>query len=134
MKTLLFIIFIAFTLPTYSQFFVGESKEEVIYALKNANIQFTEDKLTDSTSRISWLKENQFQMIWVLNRDSIVTRQTLIPEKDNGLNEFVKWFNKDFVIVSLTEWRNYLKGRIYQIKLEYMLNEPFISITLLPSS
>ncbi len=69
-------------------------------------------------------------MILVLNTKNIVTQQTLIPEKANGVNEFVKWFNKDFVIISETEWKNYTNGKIYKIQLEYILKEPFFSITL----
>jgi len=71
----------------YSQFFVGDSKEDVKSALLKNNIKFTEGRLTDTTSRISWLNENEFQMIWVLNSKDIVVRQTLIPEKENGVND-----------------------------------------------
>ena len=118
----------------YSQFFVGDSKETVKSALISNNLRFTESKLTDITSRISVLYENEYQMIWVLDSNDIVIRQTLIPEMENGVNQFVKWFNEDFVIISDTEWRNYANGRIYKIQLEYLLQEPFFSITLSPDS
>lgn len=118
----------------YSQFFVGDSKETVISALKSNNVKFTESELTEITSRISVLYENEYQMIWVLDSNDIVIKQTLIPEMENGVNVFVKWFNEDFVIISDTEWRNYANGRIYKIKLEYILREPFFSIILSPDS
>jgi len=118
----------------YSQFFVGDFKETVKSALKSNNLKFTESELTDTTSRISVLYENEYQMIWVLDSNDTVIRQTLIPEMKNGVNEFVKWFNKDFVIISDTEWRNYSNGRIYKIQLEYILREPFFSITLAPKT
>ncbi len=118
----------------YSQFYVGDSREAVKSVLQKNNVKFTESELTDSTSRISVLYKYDYQMIWVLNSNDIVTRQTLIPEKENGVNEFVKWFNKDFVIISDTEWRNYTKGRIYKIQLKYILREPFFSITLVPET
>lgn len=128
----LFILFQSFLV--YSQFYVGDSREDVKSVLQKNNVKFTESELTDSTSRISVLYKYDYQMIWVLNSNDIVTRQTLIPEKENGLNEFVKWFNKKFVIISDTEWRNYSNGRIYKIQLEYILREPFFSITLVPES
>lgn len=131
MKTLLFLAFFIFSNDCFSQFFVGDRKQDVKSALIEKNIDFTEERLTDTTSRISWLKQKEFQMIWVFNDNDIVTRQTLIPESKNGLNEFVKWFNEDYVALSPTEWRNYQKDRIFQIKLEYILKEPFFSITLL---
>ncbi len=118
----------------YSQFFVGDSKATVKSALKRNKLIFTESELTDTTSRISVLYENEYQMIWVLDANDIVTRQTLIPEMENGVNEFVKWFNVDFVIISDTEWRNYANGKIYKIQLEYIFREPFFSITLSPDS
>ena len=78
----------------YSQFFVGDSKETVKSALKSNNFKFTESELTDTTSRISVLYENEYQMIWVLDSNDIVIKQTLIPEMENGVNVFVKWFNR----------------------------------------
>ena len=134
MKYIILLLLITKSTFSYSQFFVGDTREKVKSALIKGKINFTENKLTDTTSRISWLSENEFQMIWVLDNKGLVTRQTLISEKENGINEFVKWFNKDFVIISPTEWRNYANGKIYQIKLEYLYNEPFFSITLLPLS
>jgi hypothetical protein len=125
---LLFVLFQPFFV--YSQFYVGDSREDVKSVLQKNNVKFTESEITDSTRRISVLYKYDYQMIWVLNSNDIVTRQTLIPEKENGVNEFVQWFNKDFVTISDTEWRNYANGRIYKIKLEYMLREPFFSITL----
>ena len=123
-----FLLFFSFT--AYSQFNVGDSKELVISALERNNIEFTQSMLTDSTSRISVLQENEYQMIWILDATGKVTKQTLIPEMENGVNEYVKWFNKDFVIISDTEWKNYDNGRIYKIQLESILQEYFFSITL----
>ncbi|WP_341227011.1 hypothetical protein [uncultured Arcticibacterium sp.] len=131
--TILFFFLIKFTFG-YSQFSVGDTKENVISGLKSTNTEFTESQLTDSTSRISVLYENQYQMIWMLDVNDKVFRQTLIPEMENGANEFVKLFNKDFVIISDVEWRNYENGRIYKIQLEFILDEPIFSITLSPSS
>ena len=119
------------SVSAYSQFFVGNSKQEVKSALMKNNVKFTEQKITDTTNRISWLNEKEFQMIWVFNNKDSLKGQTLISEKHNGINEFVKWFNEDFVIISPTEWRNYSNGVIYNIKLEKLLNEHLFSITLL---
>ncbi|MBN8681715.1 MAG: hypothetical protein J0L99_03660 [Chitinophagales bacterium] len=118
----------------YAQFFVGDSKEAVLGFLIENNVKFTEAKLSDTTSRISVLYEKEYQMIWVLNSDNVVIKQTLIPESKNGVNEFVRWFNEDFVRISDTEWRNYANGRIYRIQLIYFLKEPLFSITLSPDS
>jgi hypothetical protein len=134
MKYLILFFLLIQSAFAHSQFFVGDSKKDVKSALVKNNIEFTEAKLTDTTSRISWLNKNEFQMIWVLDSNDTVIRQTLISEKENGINEFVKWFNKDFVIISPNEWRNYAKEKIYKIKLEYLLSEPIFSITLLPIS
>lgn len=119
---------------SYSQFFVGDSRTFAKSVLKKNDIKFTEDIVTDSTDRIAWIVKNEYEMILVLNTHDIVIRQTLIPEKENGVNEFVKWFNKDFVRISATEWRNYADGRIYKIELKYLLREPVFSITLASAS
>lgn len=134
MKPFILLLLLTNFAIAHSQFFVGVSKRDVKSALLDFNIKFTEAKLTDTTSRISWLSENEFQMIWVLNSMDTVTRQTLISEKENGINEFVKWFNEDFVIISATEWRNYSNGIIYAIKLENLFGELIFSITPLPVS
>jgi predicted oxidoreductase len=92
--TLLFFL-LTRSILSYSQFFVGNTKEFAKAALQKRKIKFTEDKVTDTTNRISWILKNEYQMIPVLNTNNMVTRQTLIPEKENEVNEFVKWFNKD---------------------------------------
>ncbi len=130
MKNIFLFLFLIHSTVGYSQFFVGESREFAKSILEKSNVVYTEDEVTDTINRISWIVENEYQMILVLNTDDIIIRQTLIPEKENGVNEFVKWFNKDFVIISDTEWKNYSNGRIYKIKLEYILTEPLFSITL----
>ena len=132
MKYILLLFLITNSSLAYSQFFVGVTKSEVKSALLKDKIIFTEDKLTDTTSRISWLNENQFQMIWILNSKDSVTKQTLISEKKNGINEFVKILNKEFVIISATEWRNYTNGIIYNIKMENLFGEFIFSIIPLP--
>jgi hypothetical protein len=134
MRYIVIFSFLFQSLSVYSQFSVGDSKEDVKSALKSDNIEFTESNLTDTTSRISVLYENEYQMIWVLDYNGKVIRQTLIAEMENGVNKFVRSFNKDFVVISDTEWRNYANGRIYKIQLEYILREPFFSITLSPNS
>ena len=134
MRHVLLIFLLAQSISSYSQFFVGDSKEYTKAILEKNEIVFSEAVLTDTTSRISWIVENAFQMILVLNNEDIVIRQTLLPDGENGVNEFVKWFNKDFVIISDAEWRTYENGRIYKIKLEHLYGEPYFSITLSPDS
>ena len=132
MRYLLIFFLLILIEPCYSQFFVGDTKETVKSALQKKNIKFTESKVTDTTNRISWLVENEYQVIWVLDLHDSVIRQTIIPEKENGANELVKWFNRDFVVISPAEWRNYADGRIYKIQLEYILRESLFSVTLIP--
>lgn len=136
MRYLITFLLITISLSGYSQFFIGDSKQAVKSVLHGNNVKITEDKLTDSTSRISWLVENEFQAIWVLDIYGKVIRQTIIPEKKNGVNDFVKRFNRDFVVISDTEWKNYSQGILYHIKLEYIVNEPIFSVILtrLPNS
>lgn len=132
MKYLVLLFFIINSTLAYSQFFVGVTKRDVKTTLLKNKIIFTEDKLTDTTSRISWLNENQFQMIWILNSNDSVTKQTLISEKKNGINEFVKIFNESFVVISATEWRNYTNGIVYNIKLVNLYGDFIFSIIPLP--
>lgn len=130
MRLLILFVLLICPLLTFAQFFVGGTKEEVLAVLKKNNVKFEESAVTDSTSRISVHEENDFQMIWALNNKGVVQRQTLIPYKENGVNEYVKLFNRDYVVVSDTEWKTYSAGKIFLIKLEYLLKEPFFSITI----
>lgn len=134
MKYILLLFLLIQSELCFSQFFVGDSRKFVKPILVKNEIKFTEGVVTDTTNRISWIVENQYQMILVLNTKDIVIRQTLIPEKENGVNELVRWFNEDFVRISDTEWRNYNGGRIYKIELKYLLHEPVFSITLAAQS
>lgn len=134
MRYLILVFLIMQSVSGYSQFFVGDSTEFAESILEKNKIKFTKSKLTATTSRISWIVDNEYQMILVYNTKNTITRQTLIPEGENGVNEFVRWFNEDFVVISDSEWKNYENGRIYIIKLEHILGEPFFSITLSPDS
>ena len=49
---------------------------------------------------------------------------------ENGINNFVKWFNKDFVVISPTKWRNYSRNLIYDIELENLFGEYIFTITI----
>jgi hypothetical protein len=113
---------------------VGDTKDEAAKTLHELRIPYEQNRINDTTSRFSWIIPNEYQMIIVFNNSGIATRQTLIPEKENGVNEFVSNFNKDYVKISDIEWRNYENGRIYKITLEYILTEPFFSITLSENS
>lgn len=130
MRVVLLIFILLQSVSGYSQFFLGESRDYVKATLEKSAIKFTENKVTDTTNRISWIIQDEYQMILVLNLKDIVIKQTLIPEKENEVNKFVRLFNKDFVIISDTEWRNYADGRIYRIQLEYIGKEPLFSMTL----
>jgi len=130
MKSFVSLILIVFPLSAFAQYFVGDSKEDVLKVLRKKNVKFEESQVTDSTSRISVLEENNYQMIWVLDSNDKVLRQTLIPYRENGVNEFVKIFNRDYVVVSDTEWKSYSSGKIFLIKLEFIYREPLFSITL----
>ena len=132
MKYALLLFLLTKTVFSYSQFFVGDSRVLAKSILDTKKIDYSEDLIEEpyKIDRISWIIENEYQMILIFNTDDVVIKQTLIPEKKNGVNEFVKWFNEEFVVVSNTEWKNYANGRIYNIKLEYILREPLFSITL----
>jgi hypothetical protein len=130
---LLLLLFTQYNLG-YSQFCIGDSEEFTKSVLEQKKIKYTVDKITDTSNRISYIIENEYQMIFLFNASGIINSQTLIPEKKNGVNEFVRWFNRDFVVISDTEWRNYSKGRIFKIQLEHILHEPYFKITLSSSS
>mgnify|MGYP001798388010 CR=1 FL=1 len=99
MRYLILVFLIMQSVSGYSQFFVGDSTEFAESILEKNKIKFTKSKLTATTSRISWIVDNEYQKILVYNTKNTITRQTLIPEGENGVNEFVRWFNEDFVVI-----------------------------------
>jgi len=127
-------IFLFFSLVlsniSYSQFFVGDTYKDVKDVLKKEHVKFTKGKVTDTTHRISWIEEGVYQMIILFDNHDTVIRQTLIPEREEDINGYVKRFNKNYVPVSDREWKNYANGRIYRIQLEYLYTVPIFSITL----
>jgi hypothetical protein len=138
MRYIFFFLLLLKSISCYSQFYVGDSKEEAESILQRGEINFTQAKLSDTTNRVAWFTEDSiYEEILVLNNNNIVTKQTIVQGKDNPnftINELVKWFNKDFVTISPTEWRDYDKGRIYKIQLDYLLDQPLFTITLIPHS
>ena len=123
MKYIIILFICVNSLHAQDLWFCGTTKNEVKKALSENKKDFTEEKLTDSTKRISWLVENAFQMIWVFDLKDSLKFQTLISEHENGINEFIKMFNKEFVVISPTKWRNYNGGIIYEINLKELVGE-----------
>jgi len=121
------------SISAYSQFFVGQTKDFANSFLQKNHIKFTRANLTDTTSRLSWMNENQYQVILVFDVKDSVILQTIIPENDKVINQLVRKFTKDFVTVSETEWRNYAKGKIYQIRLSYLLENALFTISIIPN-
>jgi len=113
----------------YTQFYVGDTKDAAKAALIKAKIKFKEARLTDTTYRFSWMDQDKYEIILVFNANNTVIQETIIPEKDEFVNGVVKWFNRDLVVVSDTEWKHYANGTIYKVQLSYILNEPLFTIS-----
>lgn len=123
------ILFISInSLHAQDLWFCGTTKNEVKKALSENKKDFTEDKLTDSTKRISWEIIGDFQMIWVFDLKDSLKFQSLFSLKDNGINEIVSFFNREFVVVSTTKWRHYKDGIIYEIELKDLIGIFYFSI------
>lgn len=135
MRYVILLFLLVQSLLGYSQlFFIGESRADIKSLLKKNKLEFEEYSRTDSTSGIAFYYEGGTQMTCVLDSNDIVIWQRLYPEGE-PVNYFVKWFNKDFVIISDTEWRNYENGKIYKIELTYLPFEiAFFTIILSPDS
>jgi hypothetical protein len=79
------------------------------------------------------MEPDKYQMILVFDTKEMVTQQTIIPENEEAGNFFIKWFNKDYVIVSDTEWKAYTMGKILKIQLSFILDNALFSITSIPT-
>jgi hypothetical protein len=110
---------------SFSQKFIGLNEEEINYhiktTLKNEINDITRTYSSDGTLIIGWnnFKLDYFQALY-FDKKGIVQVESKKPDSNDILNTMIKVYDKNCIKISSTEWKYYLRGAIYRIRLQYV--------------
>lgn len=93
---------------------IGLTKSEII---KEYGINYTVKKDNDGADIFSYSKDNQGRLIYFLKtrNGNEVCYQWKTLEQFDRINEFVKFFNKEYVTISKMRWKDYKTNTVYEV-------------------
>jgi len=107
-----------------SQGLIGKNEKDVVSRVKtafsNKISEVSRTYTTDGTLVVAWDNYDTkcFQAVY-FNKGGIASVETTRPENVSGLNSYIEFYDKMCVKISDTEWKWYLAGKTYRIKLLY---------------
>jgi len=123
MKYLLFLVFsLYFSISGYSQYYLGQSEKQIREVI-DGEIVKDYIKLGDTKAKtLTWFdKPNSSLVLVMFNTYDEIIRTIISPSDRDATQSWVKFFNKNYVIVSEKEWTLYSDtGNTLKIKLSYL--------------
>jgi hypothetical protein len=115
-RELLTILFILVCTYTFAQARIGSSATEIknVFWESHYNLKSGYDNDGDYFITIEIEKAT---VAYYFDLDKICSRTVIFPDNQGALNFYVELYNKQYVIVSPTEWKMYSSGGIANIKL-----------------
>jgi hypothetical protein len=80
------------------------------------------DTLPDGAKTYSLATEHA-NVTYIFNSKLICNATFIFPLTQGKLNEYVKLYNSNYVIISSKEWKAYIGSGVLDIKLEYLTNK-----------
>lgn len=66
------------------------------------------------------IEELDMDVVYLCGSDEICNATAIIPKTQRALNTLVELYNKEYVIISKTEWKMYSKNGISKVKLYFV--------------
>ena len=117
MKKLIFILllFVSFQ-TTKAQSRIGYSEAQI----KNDFSTYSfEEGYTDDGTKYIYFKDDRALIVYYFGENGLCTITGIFPLTQGSLNFFVQQYNKQYVIISSTQWQAYLHKGILEINLRY---------------
>jgi hypothetical protein len=120
-KLSLIVLAISLSTFSFSQFSIGLSKQQVIAKVRKENgssLKITQKVVDDGVICISWTTEIGLEQVYVDNTN-LSMLHTITPKNKTFLNGLIEKYNSLGVVVSATEWKFYIDGWVFEVKLTY---------------
>lgn len=117
-KILLTILFGITSLVIFGQARLGSSATEIKNEFWESSYNLKSGYTDDYTYYIS-IETERATVIYYFNSDKVCNLCAIAPDNQGQLNFYVELYNKQYVVVSSTEWKMYSANGIANIKLVY---------------
>ena len=117
-RTLLTIFFAITTVIVFGQSRIGSSATDIKSEFWESKYKLKSGYDKDNDYYIT-LQTEKATVTYYFNTDKVCTSTIIIPDNQGALNFYVELYNKQYVIVSSTEWKMYSNNGIASIKLIY---------------
>ena len=120
-KIILTSIFVVTSYIVFGQARLGYSEAEIKTEFSNSRYKLTSDYNEDGIYYIT-IETERAIVSYLFNSDKICKASFILPNNDGALNFYVEMYNKEYVILSPTNWKVYSSQGISDIELIYPEN------------
>lgn len=117
-RTLLTILFAITSVIVYGQARLGSSVSEIKSEFWESSYKQKSGYDKDGDYYIT-IETSNATVTYYFNSDKICYLTAIIPDNQGALNFYVEMYNKQYVIVSSTQWKMYSNNGIANIKLVF---------------
>jgi hypothetical protein len=117
-RTLLTILFAILNVLLFGQARLGTSASDIKSEFGETSYNLKSGYDSDGDYYIT-VKTERANVVYYFNSAGICTSTIIAPDNQGALNFYVELYNKQYVIVSSTEWKMYSNGGIASVKLVF---------------
>lgn len=117
-RTLLTILFAIATMVVFGQARLGSKVSEIKSEFYESNYNLKSGYANDGDYYITITTEKA-TVAYYFNSDLVCYLTAIMPNNQGALNFYVELYNKQYVVVSATEWKMYSNNGIAKISLVY---------------
>lgn len=113
----LIVLCLLYSNVAFSQVRLNYTKSDIISEFSNENFKLDEfnydglDAVTIFTKRVN--------LLYLFNKNNVCKVSILIPHTQQDLKYFIEMYNRNYVIISDTEWKMYSENSVANIELIY---------------
>ena len=117
-RTLLTILFAITSIISYGQARIGSTAAAIKSEFSESSNKLQSGYDSDGDYYIT-IETERATVTYYFNIDKVCTTTIIFPDNQGQLNFYVELYNKQYVIVSSTEWKMYSNNGIASIKLVF---------------
>jgi len=117
-RTLLTILFAITSIVAFGQARLGTSATDIRSEFSESSYNLKSGYDDDGDYYIT-VETERATVIYCFNSDKICYLTLISPDNQGALNFYVELYNKQYVIISATEWKMYSESGIAKIELVY---------------
>ena len=119
-KILLASLFLILSIGTFAQARLGYSEQGIRDEFPDNDFTVSYD---ENNNKLLDTEFSHAVVRYILSND-VCYKTLILPKSDEDLNALIRRYNSNYVSISSTEWKQYTRNGIVNIKLVYVDNTP----------